>query len=191
MRERLLYSSTLLAAVSNEVPEGRLFALDGQTFIGVAIQIFNVVVLFAILLKLLYRPVKDMLAKRQERIESQFKEAALREQEAQALIAKYEGKLANIDEERQHLINTAKQEAEEERKRIIARAEKEAEKIKRDAGKGLETERLLLQRNAKDYVLELSTLLAEKTLKDSVSRETLDEQFEESLKQLEVASWQD
>ncbi len=189
MKEKIVHVLTSLSKVSDELPEGRVFALDGQAMISAAIQILNVVVLFAVLFILLYKPVKKILSKRTEHIEGRLQEIELGEQKAQALIATYEAKFAEIDEERQRLIKEAKKEAEEEKKQIIAKSREEAEKIKEDAKKSLETERLLLQRNAKDYVLELSTLLAERTLKDSVSKEALDEQFEEGLKSLEVSSW--
>lgn len=191
MLERILSPFILVAKASGEVPAGRVFALDGQTFIGVAIQIINIIIIFAVLYKLLYGPVKDILNKRKERIKKQLDEAQSLEEEAQALINEYKEKLSGVDEERQRIINEAKKDANEEKDRIIAKAEKEAAKIKEDAIKSLETERQLLQRNTKDYVIELSALLSEKTLKDSVNPEIQDEHFEESLKELEVTSWKD
>lgn len=189
MQGNIVYFMAFLYKASAELPDGRVFALDGQTMISVVIQLLNVIVLFVVLSRLLYRPVKGILTKRTERIEGRLNEIELREQKAQALIATYEDNLASLSEERQRLIHEAREEAEEEKKRIIALAREEAEKIKGDAAKILETERLLLQRNARDYVLELSTLLAERALKETVSQETLEEEFEESLKRLEVASW--
>ncbi len=189
MKGNILYFLSYFNKASQELPEGRVFALDEQTLISVVIQIINIVILFAVLFILLYKPVKNTLAKRTESIEGRFKEAEAREKEAQALIASYEDKLSGIDAERQRLIQAARAEAEEEKRQIVAKGREEVEKLKADAKKSLETERLLLQRNAKDYVLELSALLAESTLKDSVSKEALEDEFEEGLKKLEVTSW--
>jgi F-type H+-transporting ATPase subunit b len=191
MKENLLYSLLETAEASAQLPPGRVFALDGQTFISVVIQIINIAILFFILYKLLYHPVKDILIKRKERIAEQLSVLETDQKRAQDLIAEYEAKLADVHIERHRLIEEAREEAEEVKIRIIDRAEKEAQKIKENTIKALETERKLLQRNAKDYVVELSTLMAEKTLKDSVTQDAQDGQFEESLKKLEAASWQD
>lgn len=187
----LIHSLGLFANASGSLPEGRVFALDGQTLIGVIIHIANMLVLFFILYKLLYNPVKEILAKRTDLIQGRLKELEIRERKARDLIAEYEAKLLGVENERLEILQAAKEEGREEKKRIITEAEKEAAKIKADVVKSLETEKKLLQRKTKDYVLELSALLAEKTLKDSVDPESLDAQFEESLKALEAASWRD
>lgn len=189
MREKIFNSLNLLAGVSTDVPEGRVFGLDGQTSIEIIIAILNILVLFVILYKLLYKPAKNMLAKRQDLIAGQFAEAEAREAQAQALINQYEEKLLEIRREREHALSEARLEAKRERVQIIAMAEREANKIKDDASKVLEVERQLLQRKTKTDLIELSTLLAEKTVKDFVRTKDEEDKFEESIEELKGASW--
>lgn len=187
--ERILSFFVLVAHASNEVPDGRVFGLDIQTAIGIAIQIVNIIILFAVIKKLVYKPVLNILKARKEKIAQDFDQAQTREEKAQGLIDQYEEKMAEVEEERKTILAQARQEAQEEKDKIIAKAEAEARKIKDDANKAIETERKLLQRNTRDYVLELSTLLTEQTLKDSVDGKIQADKLEESLDQLEVASW--
>ena len=191
MKERVLSSSSFLTTAVAELPEGRVLAVDGQTFIGVAIQIFNIAVICIILYKLLYKPASDILSARTKRIQDRLDALAQKEEEAQALLLEYKEKLTGADEECQLMISKARHEAEDEARRIIAEAEEEAERIKENAALAMERERQMLHREAKDHVIELSVLLAEKALKDSVSPERQDKKFEESLRELGVASWQD
>lgn len=189
MRNTILASSALLTGSSSALPEGRLFALDFQTLIGIIIQVINIVGLFVILYFILYKPVKNLLAKRTKHFEGMLGEVEERESKADNLIDEYKEKLSGVEDERKRLVAEARAEAEEEKKRIMLKAQNEADKLKEDARQSLETERKLLQRNTKDYVIELSMLLAEKSLKDSVDPEAQEKQFEESLKELEASSW--
>lgn len=192
MKERLFNSLNFLTiGTASSVPEGRVFALDEQTAIGVAIMIFNIAILCFILYKLLYKPAKNILKDRTQRIQDRLDELTKREEEADALILEYKEKIAGADRESQQIINKARHEAEDERRRIIAAAEHEAEKIKEDAVAAMDRERQLLHYEVKDHVIELSVLLAEKALKDSASPEKQDEQFEEGLRKLGITPWQE
>lgn len=191
VNERLFNSLSSITVSVAELPEGRVFALDGQTAVGVAIMILNIAVICFILYKLLYKPANDILNARSQRIRDRLDELAQREEKTDALISEYKEKIAGADKEYQHIISRARREAEDEKRRIITAAEREAKRIKEDAVLSMERERQRLHYEVKDHVIELSVLLAEKALQDSISPEKQDEQFEEGLRKLGVASWQD
>ena len=56
--------NTLLSAQAASA--GRVFALDSQTLIGIAIQLINAVILAVVLGFMLYNPVKDFMRKRKQ-----------------------------------------------------------------------------------------------------------------------------
>lgn len=185
----ILSSFKVLAASTQDLPEGRVFALDTQTLIGIGLQVINIIILFAILYKVLYQPVKYILSRRQENIQDQFQSAEDKEVQAQKLIDEYEEKLSSIDEERDAILSEARAQASEEKEKILQDAEKQARKLKDDVEKTLENERKQLRRNSKEQVIELSAILAEKTLRESINQKTQEEKFDESISELEQATW--
>lgn len=74
-------------------------------------QIINFVVLLLILQKLFYKPIIKAMEERQARIKEDLDKADIRMQEADSLIATYENKLAEIEENEKGMLEQAKKEA--------------------------------------------------------------------------------
>ena len=64
-----------LIFLAQTVPEGRVFGLDSQTLISIGIQLFNAILLAVVLGYLLYKPVKEFMQNRTNRIQSQLDDA--------------------------------------------------------------------------------------------------------------------
>ncbi|SHE52005.1 ATP synthase F0 subcomplex B subunit [Thermoanaerobacter uzonensis DSM 18761] len=93
------------------------------------ITIINLLVLYYILKKLLFKPVTQFLENRENKIKSSLEEAEKERQEAYNLKAKYEGILQNADNEGKAIIERAQKFAEDKANKIIDDANKEAKAI--------------------------------------------------------------
>jgi F-type H+-transporting ATPase subunit b len=98
--------------------------LNWSTFI---LEIINFLVLLWLLKRFLYRPVLDVIARRREGIERQLEGAKSVQDEAQALQARYESRLADWERERQQRLQALEREIAAERAaRLQAIAAEEA-----------------------------------------------------------------
>lgn len=91
--------------------------------------IINLLVLYFILKRLLFKPVTQFLENRENKIKSSLEEADKERQEANDLKAKYEEILKNVDNEGKAIIEKAQKAAEDKSNKIIENANKEAESI--------------------------------------------------------------
>ncbi|NLA57751.1 MAG: ATP synthase F0 subunit B [Firmicutes bacterium] len=139
---------------------GRVFALDSQTLIGIAIQLFNAAVLAVGLGFMLYNPVKDFMRKRTERIQAQRDEADAALAKANNLISEYDAKLRDIDNERAKMLEVARLEAAEESKVIIAQAKQEADRIRERSLAAVSEYRKRLGEENRLYIVEVASLMA-------------------------------
>lgn len=90
-------------------------------------QIINFFVLLFILQKLLYKPVMNAMASRQERIQKYQVEADETMGEAKQLISEYDAKIAEADDEKRSIISDARQEARDQKERLLKEYRQEAE----------------------------------------------------------------
>ncbi|NLJ57358.1 MAG: ATP synthase F0 subunit B [Tissierellia bacterium] len=181
---------SIVLSAQQAVPEGRVFGLDMQTLISIGIQLFNGIILALALGLLLYKPVKEFMRKRSEGIQGKIDNADTRMAEAQNLIQKYDAKIKDIDKERIEILEVARLEADDERKQILEEAKLEADKIKNRSLDSLSEEKKRLKEETRLYIIELSSLMAEKYIAQNIDDETQERLFDEALAQLEEAQWQ-
>jgi F-type H+-transporting ATPase subunit b len=172
------------------VPEGRVFGLDFQTLIHIGIQLLNGIILAVVLSFILYKPVKEFMRKRSERIQSKIDEADANMAKANELIAEYEEKLKNIENERAEILEAARLKVADESKNILEEARREAFEIKKRSMDSVAEDKERLKEETRLYIIELASLMAEKYIKQSIDAEVQDKLFEEALAQLEEAQWQ-
>ncbi|NLK35680.1 MAG: ATP synthase F0 subunit B [Gracilibacteraceae bacterium] len=176
--------------LAQAAPEGRVFGLDFQTLIHIGIQLFNGIILAVALSFILYKPVKEFMRKRTDRIQSKIDEADATMAKANELIAEYEKKLKNIDKERAEILEAARLKVADESKNILEEARREALEIKKRSMDSVAEEKERLKEETRLYIIELASLIAEKYIKQSIDAEIQDKLFEEALAQLEDTQWQ-
>lgn len=131
----------------------------------------NFGILVAVLSWLLFRPAKEFIQEKREKIKSRIDNAQEKEETARQLKQEREEKLREAKERRSEIIERAERraeeiieegrdEAEEEAERIVEQAKKEAEQEKREAFEELEEE----------YV-DMALAGAEKVLEREINRE--------------------
>lgn len=137
-------------------------------------QIFNTLIMFLFLRKLLFKPVSEFIAKRQKDIADEIEAAETKNRDADALKAEYADRIKRADEEAHEIVRQAAHRAETRAAEILHHAEQEAVHIKAQAVQEIERERLVALNALKDEVAAMAVLAAsrivEKDLDENAHR---------------------
>lgn len=120
--------------------------MEVQQFISIApwtiiFQILNLLLLMVLFKKYLFKPVTEILEKRQAEIEGHYQEAQQAETDAKAMKADYESKMAGARQEADRVIKTATESANVMSASIVEDARTQADQLKRRAQTEIDLER--------------------------------------------------
>lgn len=117
--------------------------------------IINLLVLYAIVRKFLFQPVRNIIAAREEEIRKQYADAENVRNQAQELKRRYEESLNSAEEEKRSLLIQAKDRAGSEYGKIVADARTEADRLLKEAQKQADRERQKRMQQAQEQIAEL------------------------------------
>ena len=137
----------------------------------ILISLGNLCILFYIMKRFLYKPVRNILAKRQSELEEHYTAAEKAEADAFADRAVWEEKLAGADAEADAIIKKASDNASFRGEQIVANAKEQAESILRVAKTEAELERKKAVEGIKREIVEVSGALTEKMLEREIKTE--------------------
>lgn len=137
----------------------------------ILISLANLVLLFLIIKKFLYKPVKNVLAKRREEIDSQYDAAKSYEAEALRSRNEWERKLSCADSEADAIIQRAQETAKHRSEAIISAAGEKADGMIRTAKTEADLERKKAYDDIKREIVEVSGALTEKILEREINSE--------------------
>ena len=135
----------------------------------ILVSLLNLVLLFFVAKHFLYKPVKNMLAKRRAAIDGDYAAANAAKEEALANKAAYDEKLSGAKEEAENVIKNAVSVAAAREKEIIAEAKEKADGILRKAESDAILERKKAEEGIKREIVEVSAALTEKLIEREVS----------------------
>ena len=120
--------------------------MEVQQFISIApwtiiFKILNLLLLMVLFKKYLFKPVTEILEKRQAEIEGHYQEAQQAETDAKAMKADYESKMAGARQEADRVIKTATESANAMSASIVEDARTQADQLKRRAQTEIDLER--------------------------------------------------
>lgn len=144
-------------------------------------NLINLIILFVLMRLFLFKPIKKVLAKRKEMIDSQFKEAEEKEKSAQELYDNYQSQLSGVENEKKEIIAQARADAKNEYSKIVKRAETEADKLKEDAKRSSRIESEKARLAVKEDIAQLAMETAEKIIGEKVSAQTDSEIYDKFL----------
>jgi F-type H+-transporting ATPase subunit b len=189
----LLHNITSTAIINGQIllsaTGGSLLHFDKRFLIETGIQVFNIIVLTIALICILYAPVRQFLRNRTERIQNDIVAAKSEYQTAQDLKEEYHNKLAEIDKEREEILNQARKKAIERSDQILTAAKKEADTIYHNAMAEIAAERINSEADTKRQLIELSTLIAERFIEVSIDTQTQEKFVDEALAGWEEDLW--
>ena len=169
----------------------RIIGFDSQLIFDSIITGVNVFILFFALSYFLFNPVQKVLKNRSEKIKNELENAKAKEQEAIAFKEEYEKKLAETRIEVEKILEDARKNAKKLGEEIVSDARTEAQNIISRGNKEIELEKAKAVDDLKNQVVNISTLLASKIVKESVDSKRQDKLFKETLDEIGEASWQD
>lgn len=123
--------------------------------INLLFTVINLLIIYFILRKLLFKPVHKILAARQEEIDKQYAEAKTTQEKALAMKTQYEESLNDAAKEKAAMVNEARAKAGEEYERIVSDAKTEAGKLLENARKQADQEQQKSVRQAQEQIAEL------------------------------------
>jgi len=137
----------------------------------ILISLGNLCLLFFIMKRFLYKPVKNVLAKRQAELEEHYVAAENAEAEAKASRDAWEEKLAGAQSEADSILKKATDNATYRGEQIVAGAKEQADSIIRIAKSEAELEKKKAEDGIKREIVEISGALTEKMLGREINAE--------------------
>ncbi|MBO5407858.1 MAG: F0F1 ATP synthase subunit B [Clostridia bacterium] len=133
--------------------------------------LLNLLILYLLVKKFLYQPVKKMLSQRQATIDNEYKEAEEAKQKALSDKQTYEEKLSGAEAEADSLIQSAVQNAGQRELEILAEAKEKADGIRRQAEADAALELKKAEQTIREEIVNVGTLLAGKMLEREMNAE--------------------
>ena len=147
------------------------------------ISLGNLALLYWLMKKFLYGPVRNMIAKRQAQIDAQYANAAEAERSANENRALYAEKLRGAKAEADGIIRKAAADADRNGARIVGEARDKADGILRQAHSEVELEKKKAEAEIRRQIADVSTALTEQMLRREIRtedhRELIDSFLEE------------
>lgn len=137
----------------------------------ILISLANLVLLFLILKKFLYKPVQKVLEQRQQELDTRYDAAENAEKQALESRNAWEEKLSQADAEANAILQKATENAKYRGDRMVAEAKEQAESIIRVAQTEADLERKKAIEGIKREIVEVSSALTEKMLEREINTE--------------------
>lgn len=137
----------------------------------ILISLLNLLILFLLFKKYLFKPVNNMLAKRQSEIDARYDEADEAKRLAEEDKSLWNEKIGTVKAETDEMIKKAQESARHQGDTIVAKAKEQADGIIRQAQTQAELEMQKAQEGIKKEIVEVSTALANKLLEREINAE--------------------
>lgn len=135
----------------------------------ILISLANLLLLFLMFKKFLFKPVNNMLAKRQSEIAAKYEAAEEAKRAAQEDKLLWNEKIAGAKAESEEIIKKAQSSAQRQGDAIVAKAKDTADSIVRQAENQAELEIKKAQDGIKKEIVEVSSVLANKLLEREIN----------------------
>jgi F-type H+-transporting ATPase subunit b len=149
--------------------------------------VVNILILFFFLKKFLFKPVTEMMEKRQQVIEDSLQNAEDTKLEALKLKSEYEEELNQADEEAVQIIKEARERAAIEFNKQVKESREEAARILQEASKTIELERQKSIKTAQSEIAGIAMLAASKIIGKNMDEDTNKQFLGDFLKEVGAA----
>lgn len=133
--------------------------------------VVNILVLFLLLRKFLYKPVMNIIAQRQKQVDDALNAAETSKKEAAAAMNAAQEKLRGVDNEAAARRTAYEQQAETEKQQLLADARKQADAIVAEGKTAAEAERQNKLRQADAQTTALARAMCEKLLSRNLTEQ--------------------
>ncbi|MBS5520989.1 MAG: F0F1 ATP synthase subunit B [Clostridiales bacterium] len=169
--------------------DGRLFGLDVQLVFDAIVMFVFIMLLYLIMSKLFFKPVRAFMEKRQEGIDDAYAGAKDDHDRALELKAVYEEKLKNVNKEAENLMSISRRMALRQQEEILDNARAQAREIMTAARQKVTLEKARTTDEVKRQSAALAVLMASEFV--TVSRpENANAYVEEIYREMDGDTWQ-
>ena len=130
----------------------------------------NTLITFLIIKKLLFKPVKKMLAAREEEVQAMYGAAEQVQSEAEGLRQEYTERLSQAKAEAAEIVGSATRRATVRGEEILKESSQQAAAMMKKAENTIEQERKKAMNELKDEVASLSVMIASKVVERDVKQ---------------------
>ena len=163
----------------------QLVTIIPWTFIA---QILNLFIQAYLIKRFLFKPINEVLQKRQKLADQNIEEAKKAKEDAEAVKAEYESSMSNARAEAGRIIEDAKKDAGIRADEMIREAEAEASSIKAKAEADIRLERKKALNEVKDEIGSLAMDIAGKVVEKEIREDDHKALIDEFLQNVEEAS---
>ncbi len=143
--------------------------------------VVDVLILYVLLRKFLFKPIQNVLDQRQKMIEADIAAAQTSKTEAAAALTTAQDKLRNVDNEAAARRVAYEKQAEVEKQQLLADAQKQADEIVAAGKAAVEIERQNKLREADAQATALARSMCEKLLKHNLTAQDDDQLLDDLL----------
>ena len=162
-----------------------LITLDGWTFLA---QICNLMIQLVIFKKFLLKPIKQVIADRKAKADSEIADAQKLRTEAEAMKAEYEQNLQNARTEANQIVATAQKTATARSEEIVGEARAQAAALKQKAEADIAQERKKAVNEVEDEIGGIAMEIASKVVEREISEKDHKNLIDEFIKNVGEAS---
>ena len=162
-----------------------LITLDGWTCLA---QICNLMIQLVIFKKFLLKPIKQVIADRKAKADSEIADAQKLRTEAEAMKAEYEQNLQNARTEANQIVATAQKTATARSEEIVGEARAQAAALKQKAEADIAQERKKAVNEVKDEIGGIAMEIASKVVEREISEKDHKDLIDEFIKNVGEAS---
>lgn len=167
----------------------RLFDLDMQLVQDSVLLAIAIFFLFLALSYLLFNPVRQMLADRKLKIQTELDDAVADKTSAAELKAEYEEKLKGIDKEAETILSEARQKALRNEAKIVEDAKEEAARIIARANEEALLEKKRVVDEMKQEMISVAAAMASKVITANIDVNIQNQLVDETIKEMGDSTW--
>lgn len=147
----------------------------------------NLLILFFILRKVLFKPLTEFMEKRADNIRKEIDAANREREDAIKMKEEFKTQIDMAKKEAENIIKLAKEKGQEEYEEIIKTARCEADMLKTKAQREIEAERVQMIEGMKGEIVELALAAASKVIEANMDNDKNRKLVEEAIRSESVA----
>ncbi len=144
----------------------------------------NLIILFLLMKKFLFKPINNILEKRKKEIDEMYDNAETSKNEAEKLLSEYNEKVSGAKEEAEGILKNAKERAALKEEEIVNNAKADAAKIMARAEREIELEKSSARAELLEEVSSLSVIMASKILEKDIKEEDHKEMIDKFINEI-------
>ncbi|MBR3015938.1 MAG: F0F1 ATP synthase subunit B [Clostridia bacterium] len=140
----------------------------------VLISLCNLIIIFLILKKFLFKPVQNVMKTRQAQVDKIYSDADESRASANQLKQEYETKMASARQEADTLIKNATQSAQRRGDQIVSEANSQAERVRQKAEEEISQQKKQMLQDVRSEISELAVDIASKVVAREINQKDYD-----------------